>query len=82
MIMPNRLRCFDPIHDTPGRWPTSLCPTCGQYGYIDGIVEPKTAADYFQELHVALVELRTAVIESLPGIVRKALKRWDTERTP
>ncbi len=43
---------------------------------------PKTAPDHFQELGVAFRQLRTAVITSLPNVIRKALKRWDIERTP
>ncbi len=42
---------------------------------------PKTTTQAFQELHAAWVELRQAIIESLPSVIRKALKQWDTDRT-
>ncbi len=61
---------------------------CGFEGDIDALeghideTRPETTADAFQRLQAALVELRQAVIKSLPNVIRKALSKWDNDRTP
>ncbi len=83
------------MNEYMGHWPQlkadgDWCCNCGFFvdGDIDALEEhldeqePKTAAEHFRELHAALVELRQAIIASLPNVIRKAFSKWDNERTP
>lgn len=79
----------------PFRWWECACGhegfTRDLVNHLDDVLGPgdprhddlkPTQLEVLQEFNTALVQLRQAMIKSMPNVIRKAFRKWDSEHTP